>query len=365
MSPVTESYAPIDLNAAREFAAAGRYEEVGMVLRKSRSRTGRASAPGTAALVVAAGQLCASGAQCLAEAEFHARACAAAVSREREVRRHLDGVIDVLTGSESPGAGTSVGEPGRGEGADLVAFCLGPFRLYQHGAPVVGWNGSKCQSVLRYLLLHRRRRVPKEVLMELIWPGSSSDAARRNLHQAVYSLRQTLRRGGEGGRHVCFADDCYFLDPDLSLWLDSEEFERKADRGELLEREGRSSEAAAELTDAERLYGGDLFEDRPYDEWAIAERERLRTLRHRVVSSLSDRHAERGEHRAVVALCQKLLAEDPCDEDSHCRLIACYLAQGRRDLAAQQLRTCEEVLKAELGVDPSPELESLRSRLVP
>ena len=365
MSLDAEPNGPTDLNTVRELAAVGRYDEVGVVLLKNKSDNCETRAPGEAALVLAAGQLCASGAQCRAEAELHARACAAAVSREREVRRHLDGVLRALTGGEPPDPGTSAGEPRKGEGADLVAFCLGPFRLYQRGVPVVGWNGSKCQSVLRYLLLHRRRRVPKEVLMEAIWPGSGADAARRNLHQAVYSLRQGLRRGGEGGRHVRFADDCYFLDPDLSVWLDYEEFERTVDRGELLERAGRSSEAAAELIDAERLYGGDLFEDRPYDEWAMAERERLRALRHRVVSALSDRHAERGEHRAAVELCQKLLAEDPCDEASHRRLIACHLAQGRRDLAAHQLRTCEEILRAELGVEPSPELESLRSRLGP
>jgi DNA-binding SARP family transcriptional activator len=199
--------------------------------------------------------------------------------------------------------------------------------------------------------------------MELIWPGSGAEAARRNLHQAVYSLRQTLRRGRGEARHVCFADDCYFLDPNLSLWLDFEEFERKAERGELLDREGRSPEALAELADAERLYGGDLFEDRPYDEWTMAERERLKALRHRVVSWLSDRHAERGDHRTVIELCQKLLAEDPCDEASHRRLIASRLAQGRRDLAAQQLKACEQVLRDELGVEPSAELEALRGRI--
>jgi two-component SAPR family response regulator len=143
-----------------------------------------------------------------------------------------------MAGSVPSGERAPVYGPQSGDGADLVAFCLGPFRLYQRGEAVADWNGSKSLSVLRYLLLHRRSRIPKEVLMDTIWPGSDADAARRNLHQAVYSLRRALRRGHGGPRHVCFADDCYFLDPGLSLWLDYEEFEKRARRAESLEREG-------------------------------------------------------------------------------------------------------------------------------
>ena len=349
----------IDLAAARDLATAGRYDEVGQALREGGLAGEAEAASGGAALVVAAAQLCASGAQCREEADFHARACAAAVGRERELRVHLDHVLDLLGGGVPVAVPAGRPVDGSGAGAELVAFCLGPFRLYQRSEAVIGWRGSKCQAVLRYLLLHRRRRIPKEVLMDLLWPESGGDAARRNLHQAVYSLRQVLRRGGRDVGDVCFAEDCYFLDPELSIWLDHEEFESRAERGELLGREGRSHEAIAELAAAEQLYGGDLFEDHPYDEWVIGERERLRALRHRVVSRLSAHHAERGDHDAAIALCQRLLLEDSCDEDTHRRLICSYLAQGRRGLAAQQYRACQEVLRRELGVEPSSELASL------
>jgi DNA-binding SARP family transcriptional activator len=349
----------MDPAAVRELAAAGRYGDLSAALRNGRLGPG-SGVPGKDALVLAAVQLCASGTECRSEADFHARACAAAVERERELQRHLTHLLDLMAGSVPSGERAPVYGPQSGDGADLVAFCLGPFRLYQRGEAVADWNGSKSLSVLRYLLLHRRSRIPKEVLMDTIWPGSDADAARRNLHQAVYSLRRALRRGHGGPRHVCFADDCYFLDPGLSLWLDYEEFEKRARRAESLEREGHRQEAAEELAAAERLYGGDLFEDRPYDEWIIGERDRLRALYHWVASRLSDHHVEGGAHDAAIALSQRLLSEDPCDEGSHRRLIACYLAQGRRGLAAQQYRACEAALRSELGAEPSPETLALR-----
>jgi DNA-binding SARP family transcriptional activator len=359
MSTGTETRTTIDAGVACDLIAAGRYDEVLAAVSAAGPAREDEASPQRAALVAAAAQLCASGARCRAEADFHAGARAAAVERENELRRHLRDLLGLLAGA-APAGSPARPEP-TGEGADLIAFCLGGFRLYQAGAPVTGWRGAKCQSVLRYLLLHRRR-VPKEVLMDLFWPDSDTDAARRNLHQAVYSVRQVLRRRDGARGHLRFADDCYFLDPELQVWLDVEELERRAERAERLEREGRVAAAMTELAAAERLYAGDLFEDRPYDEWAIAERERLRGLRRRVVTRLGEHHLERGEHDATIALCQKLLAEDACDEDSHRRLIACYLAQGRRGLAAQQYRACRDALRAELDVEPSAETAALGER---
>ena len=57
---------------------------------------------------------------------------------------------------------------------------------------------TKAVSVLRYLGAHRRVAVTRDVLIEALWPGLSADDGRRRLHQAIYTLRQTLR-GFAGG----------------------------------------------------------------------------------------------------------------------------------------------------------------------
>ena len=44
--------------------------------------------------------------------------------------------------------------------------------------------------------------------MELLWPEIDPEVGRRNLHQAVYSLRRTLRSASPA-QHIVFDNECY------------------------------------------------------------------------------------------------------------------------------------------------------------
>src|SRR5262249_1304304 len=100
----------------------------------------------------------------------------------------------------------------------------------------------------------------KDVLMDVFWPDTDPESARRNLHQAIYSLRQTMRRGEPNFQPIQFENECYWLNPEIDLWLDSEEFARNAQPGGQLEAAGRPDEAAAAYQRAEGLYLGDFLE---------------------------------------------------------------------------------------------------------
>jgi two-component SAPR family response regulator len=87
--------------------------------------------------------------------------------------------------------------------------------VYQNDQLIADWIGLKGQCVLKYLVAHRGRPIAKDILMDVLWPDADSDAARRNLHQAVYCLRQTLRRGHPDFEHIQFENDCYLLNPEM------------------------------------------------------------------------------------------------------------------------------------------------------
>ena len=75
----------------------------------------------------------------------------------------------------------------------LAVYCLGQFQVYQDERLVENWLSRKALSVFKYLILEHPTPVVKEVLMDRFWPDSDLEAARRNLHQAIYALRQILR----------------------------------------------------------------------------------------------------------------------------------------------------------------------------
>ncbi len=133
---------------------------------------------------------------------------------------------------------------------------LGSVELRLGGNLLAPPESARAVSLLAFLLVHRGVPQPRRRVAFLLWPDSTEAQARTNLRKALHTLRHALPDG--------------FLDGDTQTlrWrtdapytLDVEAFEAGLERGDV-----RAAVAA---------YGGELL-DGSYDEWVLAERERLR-----------------------------------------------------------------------------------------
>jgi two-component SAPR family response regulator len=249
--------------------------------------------------------------------------------------------------------------PEQSDQFSLVIYCLGDFRVYRNGSLISDWNGLKARSILKYLATYRQTPVAKDILLDVFWPEADPKSARRSLHQAVYSLRQTLRQGQADFQPILFERDRYALNVDIGIWLDCAEFEAHSQAGQWLEAIGRMAEAMAEYSIAERLYQGDFMEEDLYEDWPRLEQERLKNMYLDIANRLSSYYFQRRDYDEAITFCQKILARDPCHEGTHRQLMRCYLARGQRHLAVRQYQTCLDILRAELNLMPSTETITL------
>lgn len=244
----------------------------------------------------------------------------------------------------------------------LTAYLLGTFRVTLNDCPVESWPSGRGRSIFKYLLTHRERPVPRDVLMDLFWPDASPESARNNLNVALHGLRQAFRSLDEI-QVVIFEDGAYRLNYDLCVWLDVDEFERRFQTGRRLEASGQLASAAAEYEIVIGLYQDDFLVDDPYEEWPVLTRERLRVTYLEALDRLSQMYYSQGQYAACANLCQLILARDNCREDAHCRLMRCYSRQGQQPLALRQYQMCVEALRSELDVEPSPTTIELCERI--
>jgi DNA-binding SARP family transcriptional activator len=245
----------------------------------------------------------------------------------------------------------------------LVVYCLGPFRVFQNDQLITEWNSLKGQSILKYLIMHEGKPIAKDILMDVFWPDVDPGDTRRNLHQAIYSLRQTLRRRQPDLQLVLFKKECYLLNSEIPIWLDFEEFEKHVQTGRQLEDAGRLAVAMTEYSVAEGLYQGDFLEEELYEDWPRLQREHLRNLYLDITDRLSAHYVQQREYTAAIALCQKILVRDNCREEAYRRLMQCYLGLGQRHLAIRQYQICVQALKEELDLPPSEETVALCQRI--
>lgn len=246
----------------------------------------------------------------------------------------------------------------------LVVYCLGQFQVYLDEKPIEEWPSGKGKSVLKYLVTHRARPVPKEILMEHFWPEAGPDAARNNLNVAIYGLRQALRAVDSDFSHVLFEEDRYLLNPRLHVWVDVEAFASHFAAAQKLEQQSEEEMAMNHYRAAEALYRGEFLAEDRYEEWLLARRQQLQRDYLYLLDRLSKFCLAREDYDGCVAHCDKILAVDPSWEEAHYRLILCYSRQGQRYLALRQYHQCARALAEELGdVQPNAEIQELYERL--
>jgi DNA-binding SARP family transcriptional activator len=261
--------------------------------------------------------------------------------------------VHVPARSEEPSASDSTAPPlGPPSCHTLKVRLLGRFEVAIDDHPVDAWHGAKGLTLFKYLLTHRGRPCPRDVLMDVFWPDVSPDQARNRFHVALSALRRSLR-AAEDIPIVEFRDGAYRLNPELELQVDVDDFRRLVDTGEHAQRDGDTDVAIACFGQAVTLYRGDLLAESPYDDWALLPRETLRVTYLDVLDRLAALHLAIESLGPCIAVAQLILQQDPCREDAHRLLMRCYVKQGRIHEALRQFEFCARALATTLGSGPS------------
>jgi predicted ATPase len=183
--------------------------------------------------------------------------------------------------------------------------------------------------VFAYLVLHRHRSVPRDELLEVLWPARAPEAPDAALTALLSRLRSVLPPGALEGR----AQLALRLGPDA--WID-------------VEVAAQATDARAALAIAEQPLLPGLEGD-----WIAERRRELDALVSTLLEAIGDEPALR-----------RLIAREPLRESAYGRLMERLAARGdvARALAVyDELRTR---LRDELGVVPGAPLRALSERLL-
>jgi len=244
--------------------------------------------------------------------------------------------------------------------AILQVFLFGNVRIVHAGWASEVKITRAVQALLAYLLLHRHRIHPREVLADLFWGDHPEERARRSLNTTLWRLRRALEPAGTGkGEYLSTTPTGEVgFNSQSDYWLDVALFEEKA--APIVRKTIQSMETndAKELEDALRLYIGDLLEGF-YDDWALRERERLRSLYLKSLAHLMRYYGYHGFYGDAVASGRQILDLDPLREEIHREVMRLHSESGNRAMAIRQYKTCRQILKTELGIPPMEETQRL------
>jgi DNA-binding SARP family transcriptional activator len=96
-----------------------------------------------------------------------------------------------------------------------------------------------------------------------------------------------------------------------------------------------------------------------YDDWVIFERERLRQSRLHALDALAERLTAQGRYAEALEAAIECARIEPLRETSNRLIIAIHLAEDNVAEALRHYEFFRDLLRAELGIEPSPRLAGL------
>ncbi|HEX5121077.1 MAG TPA: BTAD domain-containing putative transcriptional regulator [Pseudonocardiaceae bacterium] len=221
------------------------------------------------------------------------------------------------------------------------------------------FGGRKPQRILEALALHRRQRVTKDRLTDILWADTPPPDHLSTVESYVSLLRRHLQPGMPARQSVIrTVSRAYLLDPattstDLDLFDDL-----------VAEADNRSDQEARSLLDhASALASTGLLDSADDTWWA----EPIRAdYRHRAVRAAlrAGELALPHDADAALRLAGRALGLDILCEPAWRLMIRAHATTGHRNEALRAYRSCRNLLTRELGIRPAPQTRAALADVV-
>jgi DNA-binding SARP family transcriptional activator len=237
----------------------------------------------------------------------------------------------------------------------MVEFrLLGTLDAGERGSAALG--GRKQRTLLAYLLLHRNEAIPRDVLIDALWPEDPPATAAHALDVYVSRLRKSL---GADGLFETRGGSVRLNVPDEAV--DAACFEQRVDAAR---RAKVPADRLAALEQALALWRGRALVDL-LDEPALRpERERLEEERLGAKEERFEAMLALGRHGEAIGALQALASEHPFRERPRRLLMVALYRAGRQSEALEVYRSFRRLLSDELGLEPSLELRELEAAVL-
>ena len=241
------------------------------------------------------------------------------------------------------------------EGVGVRLYLLGRFELRIDGQLAIGrsWPRAKAIELLKLLALDTQRSMPRDQILEALWPGVEPNAAANNLYKTLHHLRTATRRTSHD---AIVAIDHGSVALRRDVWIDVYAFVE----GCIAARDAESAEAMAAAVD---LYRGPLLPDDLYMRWAEPHRENVRSLFIDSSMRLAIWLDRAGASVAAIERATAAMNADPTVAQPQRMLMRMHARSGNPTLALRQYELYRAILRRELDVEPDEKTRKLRDAI--
>ena len=234
---------------------------------------------------------------------------------------------------------------------------LGPFHL-EDGGRRITIGGVRQRAVLADLLLHANEVVPSERVLVDLWGEDAPPSAANALQAAISRLRRVLPAS-----RLITTGPGYMLRI-FPAEFDVAQFEQLIFEGRDALAAGAAAEAVQLLDQAMMLWRGPPLADFRYEPFAQAEIARLEELQLACLEERNEARLALGSPGALTAELGRMVNDHPLRERFRGQLMLALYRSGRQTEALETYREFRNVLREDLGLEPSSALRELEAAIL-
>jgi len=250
----------------------------------------------------------------------------------------------------------------------LHVHCLGTFRVVRDRSPIpdAQWKSKPAKSLLKLLVAHLGRKLPKERVMDLLWPAKDASRLRPAFNSTLHRARKVLGSEVAAGRDIfCMHQESDVMALNSALvWTDVGQFLSHLDNAARMKARQDHTRIVEEYEKAIALYKGDFLPDDLYAEWTGPMREQLRMRYLKALGHAAALMDTAGDRARSLAFQETMFRADPANEEACCWLMARYLSDNRRNDAIRTYEQCERALAQDMDLEPEEKTRKLYRSII-
>jgi two-component SAPR family response regulator len=248
---------------------------------------------------------------------------------------------------------------------ELRLHLYGHMRAYVDGSAAIDehFTRRKAKELLVLLYLERRRFIPRDELLERLWPKADDLAADTGrLKQTALVLRRALEREHSrrtGWQYIVEHDGSYVFNTRAVHSSDLEDVERELGLARTAEKRGDEQVALEHYELAFDKRTSELLPEFRYEEWAAPHIEAEREEYLEALELAGRLHANRQQFASAVDLLRRALREDALRETAAVQLMKWLARSGEHGEAVRVYTRLRDALSKRLQTQPEPSTTSL------
>ncbi|BCK72929.1 hypothetical protein Srufu_068820 [Streptomyces libani subsp. rufus] len=227
-------------------------------------------------------------------------------------------------------------------------------------------SATKTKQVLTLLLVNSNRLVTIPTLIEELWDDRPPATALSTLQTYVFQLRRLLAHllPEASPKEILTTTPNGYTFRVKPGELDLHRYEELMTDGRRAFSAGNNVEVVEKLRAAEELFQGPALADVRPGRHLEAEIVRLEEARLTVLETRLEAELALGRHHEVLSQLSGLASQHPQHESFHRQLMLALYRCGRRPHALNVYNQLRQELVAELGLEPSDELQQLQQAIL-